>query len=103
MAICDGTCEPACFACRLRQKAIHVSNEAIPNRLNNQRRVPPRTADPAWERGYVTERRPGGTVMPMLVPGTTRPMRVKQYAEGRQGFEEQRRRLRSDHTIFTKE
>lgn len=96
-------CE-AHYACRLRAKGLHISSAATPNRVANMtRRVAPRRADPAWERGTVGERRVDGSTMPYLSPTSGRPMRVKEFAEGRSGFEAQIKSLKSNPTVFTKE
>ncbi len=88
MSVCRESCDPPCsFGCELRQKNI-VGN--IKSRMNS---IPPRTADPAWERGIVTTPRPDGSRMPILRPGTTSPLRVKEYGENRRTIDAGLRQL----------
>jgi hypothetical protein len=80
MGVCHDACDPPCsYGCALRQKGVTVAPSALPSQMNS---VPPRTANPAWERGIVTEKRPGGHVVPVL-DSRLKPIRVKQYAQKR--------------------
>ena len=83
------------FACRLRAKGVQLSPQATPNRRAVRRDPGPRQADPAWERGIVTEDRPGGFKMPLLEPGTRAPLHVKQYGEHRRDIDAQVKRLKT--------
>lgn len=96
MTVCDGSCEPSCsYGCELRKKNLMVAPSAMPTRMNDK---PPPTADPAWERGIVTQERPDGSRMPLLQPNSLEPMRVKQHGENRRNIEAQ---LRNLHTRTT--
>jgi hypothetical protein len=80
VTMCD---VPGCqehYGCRLRHKGIMVDPRATPNRRNKK---PGQGSNPAWERGLVTETRRDGSVMPVLAPGTTRPLGVKELADNR--------------------
>lgn len=88
-----------CYGCRLRRKSFNVSAKALPSRQNT---VPPRAADPTWEKGLVGENRPDGSFMPYLKPDGTN-LRVKEYGEKRRDVDAQVKRLKSDPTVFSKE
>lgn len=91
MTVCD---VPGCqehYGCRLRNKGIHLDPRATPSRRNT---IPPARANPQWEKGVVYQERPGGTQMPVLAPGTLRPMGVKELADNRSGVESAIRRAR---------
>lgn len=92
MTICDGTCTPQCYGCRLRAKNVCVAPSAMPSRMNS---IPPPTAKPVWERGVVTDKRPDGSEMPVFSPGTREPLRVHEYSEKRRFVEERRRLLKT--------
>lgn len=82
---------PGCeehYACGLREKGVAIAPSATPSRIN---KVPPRKADPAWERGRVGEHRAGGTFMPYL-DNDMHPMGVYEFQEKRSKVEAQRRR-----------
>jgi hypothetical protein len=80
MAVCE-TFDPECYGCRLRADAPNIAPSATPSRMNS---VPPPKANPAWERGVVTQKRPGGTEMPVFRPGSTSSyLRVKEAGERR--------------------
>lgn len=84
MAICE-TFNPECLGCQMRAKNLMVAPSATPSRMN---KVPPRQANPAWERGVVTQKRPGGTEMPLLRPGSTSSyLRVKEAGEKRRDID----------------
>lgn len=55
--------------------------------------------EPSWEKGLVGEKRAGGTFMPILVPGTTRPMRVHERATHSAAIEESKRRRASGYPV----
>jgi hypothetical protein len=56
---------------------------------------------PSWEGAPVYEERPGGHRVPVLYPGTTRPMTVKERADlGRSKVEEGLRRNRQDPHVY---
>ena len=80
MAVCKRGCQPPCsYGCDLRQKGVSVAPSALPSQMNS---VAPPTANPAWERGIVTESRPDGSRMPIL-DASLKPIRVKEYAQRR--------------------
>jgi hypothetical protein len=79
MAICE-TYDPECLGCQLRHKGLMVAPSAMPSRMNTK---PPPTANPAWERGIVTQKRPDGSEMPVFRPNSREPLRVKEYGEHR--------------------
>lgn len=96
MAVCDGSCVPSCsYGCELRKKNLMVAPSAMPTRMNDK---PPPKANPAWERGIVTQKRPDGSEMPLLRPGSLEPMRVKEYGERRRDVDAQVKNL---HTRTT--
>lgn len=97
---CSGD-EPVdgCYGCELKAKNISLSSRIIPSRQNA---VPPRTPDPAWERGRAGERRPDGSFMPFLSPNR-QTMGVKEYGERRREVDEQVKRLKSDPNVFASE
>ena len=92
MTICDGSCDPECFACSVRRKGLQVAPSAMPNRHNRKGFTPP---PPTWEKGTITETRCDGSRMPLFEPGTRSPLHVKQYGENRRSIEEQRRNLKT--------
>lgn len=96
-------CEPGCLAhygCRVKAKGIQVAPSATPSRRND---AAPAKANPVWERGRVGERRPDGSWMPYLSPKTGKPMGVKEFAQGRRGFTQQLRALKSDPSVLSRE
>jgi len=56
---------------------------AAPSQMN---KVPPRKADPAWERGTAGEHRRGGTFVPYVHADGSR-IGVKEFADNRTKFE----------------
>jgi len=92
MSVCD---VPGCtehYGCRLRAKGLMVSSSASPTMRNN---VAPRTSpDPSWERGIAVDRRPGGTVMPLMDTGATRYIRQKEAGERRHEIDSALRRVK---------
>lgn len=96
MPVCrvDG-CEDH-YGCRLRAKGVAVAPSAMPSRRNT---VPPRRADPAWERGVAGEHRPGGGFMPFL-GDDGKPMPVKEHGERRTEVAGRVKRLKSDPNVF---
>lgn len=96
MTVCDGSCEPSCsYGCELRKKNVAIAPSAMPSRMNHN---PPPKANPVWERGIVTDKRPGGFEMPLLRPGTTEPLRVKEHSEKRRDIDAQLRNLKTRST-----
>src|SRR5690606_12926783 len=99
MAVCR---EPGCirhYGCVLRAKGIAVAPTATPTRAN---RVPPRKADPAWERGVAGEYRRDGSFMPYVHPNGS-PIHVKEAGERRHELATQLDRLRKDPNVFAAE
>lgn len=97
MAICQ---IPDCtdhYGCQLRAKGVNVSPAAMPSR---RRWGNPRRAEPSWEKGIATEKRPGGFEMPILTESGAR-MHVKEAAERRHEINNRREQLRSDPHVFT--
>lgn len=82
--------------CKLRywrgQGTLNLDPRATPSRRNG---IPPRKPDPAWERGRVTEERPGGFRVPIL-NSEGQPLGVKEHADNRRAIESRRRELRND-------
>lgn len=66
--------------------AVYYSNEATPTRFHDRKQKPPKVSEPSWEKGVVTDKRPGGTEMPLLNPDHS-PVHVKQYAENRRAID----------------
>lgn len=100
MSVCA---DPACtihYACALRAKGVQVSPKATPNRVTARKPVVRPMVDPSWEKGIVSEPRPDGSRMPILAPGTTRPLGVAEYASQRQSVDAGLRRLHSDPDVF---
>lgn len=92
MSVCRDACQPPCsLGCELRQKGVMVAPSATPSRMNS---VPPAPANPAWERGIVTETRPGGHVVPVLGENM-RPIRVKEYGQRRREIDARLRQLKN--------
>lgn len=88
------------YACRLRAKGLHFSATATPTARASS--APPRTPDPAWERGIVGERRPDGSFMPVLRPGSVgTPLRVHEHSSIRGQVDEGIKRLKTDPHVFT--
>lgn len=100
MAVCE-TFDPDCYGCQLRAKSIAVSDDAMPNRRDSRPFVPPRRANPTWERGVAGERRADGSFMPILDTAGGR-MGVKAYSENRHQVEERVRQLKTDPNVFTR-
>lgn len=71
--------------------SLMLDPKATPSRTPNK--APPAKAQPNWEAGIVTEKRPGGTEMPMIDAQTLNPIRVKAYSERRSHYEAERRKL----------
>lgn len=90
------------FACQLRNKGVQVSPKATPSRVRNRTQPVRPMAEPSWEKGIVGERRIDGSFMPVLVPGSDRPMGVHEQAGQRSTVETGLRRLKSDPHVFTK-
>ena len=93
--ICDGSCDPVCFACTIRDKGIQVAPSATPRRHN---RIGGRRHNASWEAGTISEVRPDGSRMPLLEPNTRHPLHVKQYGENRRAIDEQVRNLKTRTT-----
>ena len=68
---------------------LQISPAATPNRRNT---VAPRAADPAWERGIITDPRPNGTRMPVLDGKTLEPIGVHEAQSRRHEINEHLRR-----------
>lgn len=100
MSVCT---TPECtshFACVLRAKGVQLAPSATPNRSAARKYVARPMREPSWEKGIVTETRPDGSRMPILAPGTTRPLGVAEYASQRHRVDEGIRRLHSDPDVF---
>lgn len=89
MTICDGSCEPQCYGCGLRDKNVGVTPSSMPTRMNT---IPPAKPNPAWEKGIITDKRRDGTEMPIFEPGTRSPLHVKQYYENKRTIDANIRR-----------
>lgn len=91
----DCTCGET-LPCKLRywrtEGTMHLDPRATPSRRNG---IPPRKPDPAWERGRLTDRRPGGFEMPVLGKDH-QPIGVKEASENRGAIEARRRQLHND-------
>lgn len=83
----DGTHDD-CPPCRWR--TVSVAPSAMPSRKNS---APPASANPAWERGIVTEKRPDGSEMPYL-DARGNPIRVKAFGEHRKLIEQRVKELK---------
>lgn len=99
MSVCT-TPDCTCFACSMRAKGVQLAPSATPNRTAARKFVARPMVDPSWEKGIVTEERPDGSRMPILAPGTTRPLGVAEYATQRHTVDEGIRRLHSDPDVF---
>lgn len=96
-------CDPdVCLAAKLRywraEGGLQVAPSATPSRFKAGR---PERANPVWERGTVSEARPGGTRMPYL-DEKLNPIRVKQFGERRHEYESRIKRLKTDPNVFAK-
>lgn len=92
MPVCNRGCQPPCsYGCQLRQKGVAVAPSALPSQMNS---VPPPKANPAWERGIVTETRPDGSRVPIL-DSNLRPIRVKEYAQKRREIDAGLRKVKN--------
>lgn len=92
MAICDIPGCTAHYGCILRRKGLMLSSSASPTMRNNVR--PRKTPDPSWEAGIAVDRRPGGTVMPLMDAGATRYIRTKEAGERRHEIDSALRRAK---------
>lgn len=79
-----------CMACKLNR--LQWSPSCHPSTRNT---IPPKTPDNAWERGIVTQDRPGGTQMPILDKNNLEPMPIKDLSHRRHEVEEGLRKLRA--------
>lgn len=102
MSICTTVGCTEHYGCRLRAKGVQVSPLATPTRVQNRPRTFRPTVEPSWEKGIVSEARPGGTRMPVLAPGSTRPLGVHELAGQRSKVQEGIKRLHSDPNVFSK-
>ena len=98
--ICPG-CD-ACFACQLRAKSVAVAPSATPNRAASRTRRFRRPQAPSWERATMGETRADGSRMPYL-GSDGKPIPIKAWGEGRRGYEQQVKRLKSDPNVFAAE
>lgn len=78
-----------CLACKLTR--IQWSPSCHPSTRNT---IPPRASNNAWERGVVTQDRPGGTVMPVLDKNNLDPIPIKDLSHRRHEIESGLRELR---------
>lgn len=84
-----------CAPCRW--KTVQLSPAATPTRMND---VPPEASRyNAWERGIVTERRPGGFEMPVI--DSKGLIGVKKWADNRHRYDDARKRVRQDPKALT--
>lgn len=99
MTICTTpSCD--CYAHRLRAKGVQVAPSATPNRVQTRNQPVRPMAEPSWEKGVVGETRPDGSFMPVLAPGTTRPMQVHERQAQRAAVERGLRALKSDPHVL---
>jgi hypothetical protein len=89
------------FACSLRNKGVQLSPKATPNRTTARKHVVRPMQQPSWENGIVTDRRPDGSRMPVLAPGTLRPLGVHEQASMRHRIDEGLRRLHNDPQVLS--
>lgn len=102
MSVCT---VPECvehYACQLRAKGLYVSTMAMPTRMSNRRHPYRPVKEPSWEKGVVGEHRSDGSFMPVLAPGTDRPMGVHEHQSQSHKVEEGIRALKSDPAVFSK-
>lgn len=102
MAVCSLAGCTTHYACRLRAKGVQVSPAATPSRVAVRVQPHRPIVEPSWEKGIVGERRVDGSFMPVLAPGTTRPLGVHERAGNRTKVEEGIKRLKSDPDVFSK-
>lgn len=87
MTICDGDCFPTCYACGMRGKALYLSRAARATQIRHTPGKKPRINDDnAWERGILTEERPGGTRVPIM-DDNMQPIPLKKYHENKAKFD----------------
>lgn len=87
-----GCTEHEHYGAKLRAKGVTVAPSATPSQFRHGRIRKPEA--PSWEKGIPTEKRPGGTEMPVLNE-SLRPMRVKEHSERRREIEAARARHRA--------
>lgn len=90
------------YACNLRRKGVQLSPAATPNRTSVRKPVVRPMVQPSWENGIVTEQRPDGSRMPVLAPGTLRPLGVHEQAGMRHQVDEGLKRLHNDPHVLTR-
>ncbi len=87
---------PDCFGCKVKG-GFRVAPSAIPSRRNA---VPPRRAEPSWEKGRAGEFRPDGSFMPILNEKGM-PMPVYEAQNRRSEIDRKVKRLKSDPNVFS--
>lgn len=85
-----GSCDH--YACNLRAKGISVAPSATPSRYRHGKLRP--VKQPSWEKGIVTEKRPGGFEMPYINEKGAK-VRVKEYGQRRHEIAKIRDRQRN--------
>ena len=76
---------PECleFAIKRIIQVPQISPSSLPSRMN---KIPPRKADPAWERGIAGEHRRDGSFVPYL-GSNGKQIGVKEFADNRSKYE----------------
>lgn len=83
-----------------REKLRSLNFGKVPGGNRSSKVVVRPKPDPAWERGILTEKRPGGAEMPILDPKDDwKPIRLKQAGERRHEIEAGRDRMRNDPNV----
>ena len=98
----EGWDEPASESDKDRWRSITIGERAAGNTIATNSKPRP-VKQPVWEKGKVYEDRPGGFRVPMVHASNGTPVTVKQYQNNRGGFDQQRKRLKSDPNIFKKD
>lgn len=86
-----GCTEHEHYGAQLRAKGVSVAPSATPSRFRHGTLRKP--SAPSWEKGIPTEKRPGGTEMPILREDGSR-MRIKEHSQRRREIEAIRDRQR---------
>ena len=83
-----------CFACKLL--SVQWSPSCHPSTRNT---IAPRTPNNSWEKGIVTQDRPGGTVMPVLESHNLEPIPIKDLGHRRHEIKDGLHKLRNAPSI----
>ena len=89
----ESCADRGCFTDRARSLRVNEGANTTKRRTG-----PSRMAEPSYEKGIATEKRPGGFEMPYLVPDSGSPMGIKEANEKRKQIKDMRDKLRHTPT-----